>query len=61
MQNGLRGQLQAALAEKTRLKNQLTEPQNRRAAYENSLVNLYESISWRLTAPLRALHRLFRH
>ena len=31
------------------------------AAYENSLENLYESSSWRLTAPLRALHRLFRH
>ena len=60
-QNDLRGQLQAALAENTRLNNQLTELQNSRAAYENSLENLYESSSWRLTAPLRALHRLFRH
>ena len=51
-QNDLRGQLQAA---------QLTELQNSRAAYETSLENLYESSSWRLTAPLRALHRLFRH
>ena len=42
-QNDLRGQLQAALAENTRLEN------------------LYESSGWRLTAPLRALHRLFRH
>ena len=60
-QNDLHGQLQAALAENTRLNNQLTELQNSRAAYENSLENLYESSSWRLTAPLRALHRLFRH
>ena len=60
-QNDLRGQLQAALAENTRLNNQMTELQNSRAAYENSLENLYESSSWRLTAPLRALHRLFRH
>ena len=60
-QNDLRRQLQAALAENTRLNNQLTELQNSRAAYENSLENLYESSSWRLTAPLRALHRLFRH
>ena len=60
-QNDLRGQLQASLAENTRLNNQLTELQNSRAAYENSLENLYESSSWRLTAPLRALHRLFRH
>ena len=60
-QNDLRGQLQAALAENTRLNNQLTELQNSRTAYENSLENLYESSSWRLTAPLRALHRLFRH
>ena len=59
-QNDLRGQLQAALAENTRLNNQLTELQNSRAAYENSLENLYESSSWRLTAPLRALRRLLR-
>ena len=59
-QNDLRGQLQAALAENTRLNNQLTELQNSRAAYEDSLENLYESSSWRLTAPLRALRRLLR-
>ena len=53
-------QLQAALAENTRLNNQLTELQNSRAAYETSLENLYESSSWRLTAPLRALRRLLR-
>ena len=59
-QNDLREQLQASRAEITRLNNQLVELQNSRAAYENSLENLYESSSWRLTAPLRALHRLFR-
>ena len=53
-------QLQAALAENTRLNNQLTELQSSRAAYEDSLENLYESSSWRLTAPLRALRRLLR-
>ena len=59
-QNDLRGQLQAALAENTRLNNQLTALQSSRAAYEDSLEHLYESSSWRLTAPLRALRRLLR-
>lgn len=58
--NNVLEQLQAALAENTRLNNQLTELQNSRAAYEDSLENLYESSSWRLTAPLRALRRLLR-
>ena len=58
--NDVLEQLQAALAENTRLNNQLTELQNSRAAYEDSLENLYESSSWRLTAPLRALRRLLR-
>ncbi len=54
--NDVLEQLQAALAENTRLNNQLTELQNSRAAYEDSLENLYESSSsWRLTAPLRVL------
>ena len=34
-------------------------PKSSRAAYETSLENLYESSSWKLTAPLRALRRLF--
>ena len=38
----------------------LTELHFSRAAYEDSLENLYESSSWRLTAPLRALRRLLR-
>ena len=59
-QNDLREQLQVSRAEITRLNNQLAALQNSQAAYENSLENLYESSSWRLTAPLRALHRLFR-
>ena len=58
--NDVLEQLQAALAENTRLNNQLTELQSSRAAYEDSLENLYESSSWRLTAPLRALRRLLR-
>ena len=58
--NDVLEQLQAALAENTRLNNQLTELQNSRAAYEDSLENLYESSSWRLPAPLRALRRLLR-
>lgn len=58
--NDVLEQLKAALAENTRLNNQLTELQNSRAAYEDSLENLYESSSWRLTAPLRALRRLLR-
>ena len=58
--NNVLEQLQAALAENTRLNNQLTELQSSRAAYEDSLENLYESSSWRLTAPLRALRRLLR-
>ena len=49
-----------SLAENTRLNNQLAELQSSRAAYEDSLENLYESSSWRLTAPLRALRRLLR-
>ena len=52
--------LQEARAEITRLNQQLQEMQNSREAYENSLENLYESSSWRLTAPLRAVRRLFR-
>ena len=51
--------LQASRAEITRLNNQLAELQSSRAAYETSLENLYESSSWKLTAPLRALRRLF--
>ena len=58
--NDVLEQLQAALAENTRLNNQLAELQSSRAAYEDSLENLYESSSWRLTAPLRALRRLLR-
>ena len=43
------------------LRKENAELTARSRAYENSLENLYESSSWRLTAPLRALHRLFRH
>ena len=51
--------LQASRAETAKLRTQLHELQASQAAYENSLENLYESSSWRLTAPLRALRRLF--
>ena len=57
--NDVLEQLQASRAELTRLNNQLAELQSSRAAYETSLENLYESSSWKLTAPLRALRRLF--
>ena len=57
--NDVLEQLQASRAEITRLNNQLAELQSSRAAYETSLENLYESSSWKLTAPLRALRRLF--
>ena len=57
--NDVLEQLQVSRAEITRLNNQLAELQSSRAAYETSLENLYESSSWKLTAPLRALRRLF--
>ena len=41
--NDVLEQLQAALAENTRLNNQLAELQSSRAAYEDSLENLYEA------------------
>lgn len=58
--NNILEQLQASRAEVTQLNRQLQELQSSRAAYENSLETLYESSSWRLTAPLRALRRFFR-
>ena len=60
-QNDLREQLQVSRAEISRLNQQLKELQDSRAAYEASLESMYGSSSWKLTAPLRAFHRLFRH
>ena len=58
--NDILEQLQASRAEISRLNCQLQELQSSRAAYETSLETLYESSSWRLTAPLRAVRRFFR-
>ena len=56
----LREQLQASREEISRLNQKLQELQSSRAAYETSLETVYESSSWKLTAPLRALRRMMR-
>ena len=58
-QQELQAQLQASRAEIRRLNDQLQDLVASRAAYENSLETVYESSSWKLTAPLRAFRRLF--
>ena len=56
----LRDQLQFDREEIARLNQKLQELQSSRAAYETSLETVYESSSWKLTAPLRALRRMMR-
>ena len=56
----LQGQLQFSREEIARLNQKLQELQSSRAAYETSLETVYESSSWKLTAPLRALRRMMR-
>ena len=56
----LQGQLQFSREEIARLNQKLQELQSSRAAYEASLETVYESSSWKLTAPLRALRRMMR-
>ena len=56
----LRDQLQFNREEIARLNQKLQELQSSRAAYETSLETVYESSSWKLTAPLRALRRMMR-
>ena len=58
--NDVLEQLHASREEISRLNGQLQELQNSRAAYETSLETVYKSTSWKLTAPLRAVFRLFR-
>lgn len=53
-------QLQFSREEIARLNQQLQDVRSSRAAYETSLETVYESSSWKLTAPLRALRRLMR-
>lgn len=57
--NDVLEQLQVSRAEISQLNKQLQELQSSRAAYETSLETVYKSSSWKLTAPLRAVRRLF--
>ena len=50
----------AASSSVSDLRQKLQELQSSRAAYETSLETVYESSSWKLTAPLRALRRMMR-
>ena len=58
IQQDLQEQLQVSRAEIAQLNHRLQEMQSSQAAYEASLEGLYESSSWKLTAPLRTLSRL---
>lgn len=59
-QKQLLAQLNTAHAEIAQLKAELQETTNNRDEYETSLETVYESSSWKLTAPLRALRSLLR-